>query len=58
MKRTDLEKLLTKLGWVLNRHGAKHDVWSNGERKIAVPRHSEINEYTAQSILKDAKGLE
>lgn len=57
MKRAELEKHLTKLGWALNRHGAKHDVWTNGERKIAVPRHSEVNEYTAQSILKDAKGL-
>jgi hypothetical protein len=40
----------------LSRHGKKHDVWTNGERDIAIPRHGDINEYTAKAILKDAKG--
>lgn len=38
------------------RHGRRHDIWSNGSYEFAVPRHSEINEYTAQAILKRAKG--
>lgn len=56
MKRVDLEKRLRKLGWYFERHGANHDVWSNGTREIPVPRHNEINEYTAKAILKDAEG--
>ena len=56
MKRRDLEKRLRFLGWRLVRHGARHDVWSDGEREIVVPRHNEINEYTAKAILKEAGG--
>lgn len=55
MKRRDLEKRLKKLGWKLSRHGRKHDIWTNGERDIAIPRHNEINDYTANAILKEAK---
>jgi len=56
MKRKELEKILKKLSWILSRHGRKHDIWIMDEYEIAVPRHSDINEYTAKSILKDAKG--
>lgn len=56
MKRRELEKRLQKLGFKLNRHGCRHDIWTNGEYEIAVPRHHEINEYTAKAILKEAKG--
>ena len=44
------------LGWSLSRHGRRHDIWTNGMQEIAVPRHKEINEYTAGAILKEAKG--
>lgn len=55
MKRRDLEKCLIELGWWFLRHGGSHDVWTNGEDTQAVPRHSEINEFTAKKILKQAK---
>jgi hypothetical protein len=47
---------LQRLGWKLDRHGHRHDIWTNGEYEIAVPRHNEINEYTAKAIIKEAKG--
>ncbi|MCJ7680367.1 MAG: type II toxin-antitoxin system HicA family toxin [Candidatus Aminicenantes bacterium] len=56
MKRRELEKILRELRWKLLRHGGKHDVWGNGDREIVVPRHIEINEYTARAIIEDAKG--
>ena len=56
MKRKELEKRLKSLGWSLNRHGRRHDIWTKDKFEIAVPRHSEINEYTAASILKKGKG--
>jgi predicted RNA binding protein YcfA (HicA-like mRNA interferase family) len=56
MKRLELEKRLQKLGWKLDRHGRRHDIWTNGDYEIAVPRHNTINEYTAKDILKEAKG--
>ena len=55
MKRKDLEKALRKYNWRFARHGGRHDIWTNGEIYEPVPRHSEINEYTAKKILKKAK---
>lgn len=54
MKRTDLVRRLEKEGWWLLRHGANHDIYTNGVRKITIPRHREINERLAQAILKQA----
>jgi len=54
VKRRELERKLKQLGWRLSRHGGRHDVWRRGERELAVPRHREINEYTAKAILKEA----
>ena len=56
MKRKDLEKRLRRAGWQLVRHGGRHDIWSNGEGEVAIPRHNEINEYTAKAIIKEAEG--
>lgn len=56
MKRRELEDCLRALGWSLVRRGRRHDVWACGEREVAVPRHVEINEYTARAILRPAKG--
>jgi hypothetical protein len=35
------------------REGAKHTIFRVGSVEFPVPRHSEINEYTAQAIMKD-----
>ncbi len=57
MKRPELERRLRELGWKLARHGGRHDVWARGDHEIVVPRHREINEYTAKAILKAARGV-
>ena len=54
MKKRDLEKKLKELGWWNAGTGAKHDKWTNGKDAIPVPRHSEINEFTARGIIKNA----
>ena len=54
MKRRELEEALRKVGWRFLRHGAKHDVWTDGERQEPVPRHTEINEKLARVILRRA----
>jgi len=56
LKQRELEKKLQKPGWMLNRHGRRHDIWTNGKFEIAVPRHNEIIEYAAKAILKEAQG--
>lgn len=55
MKRRDLIRKLKKAGWKIS-SGAKHDIAKHLDRsgKIPIPRHNEINEYTANQILKEA----
>lgn len=33
--------------------GAKHEVWICGKTPVTIPRHRELNEYTAKGIMKD-----
>ena len=54
MKRRDLIKKIEKMGCVFVRHGGKHDWYTNPKTKQSqpIPRHREINEYLAKSIIK------
>ena len=54
MKRRDLIKKLESMGCVLTRHGGRHDWYTNLMTKQSqpVPRHVEMNEHLAKSILK------
>ena len=54
MKKTELLQKLNKQGAFFVRHGAKHDVYFQPKtnKEATVPRHTEINEYTAKAILK------
>ncbi|MFN0140996.1 MAG: type II toxin-antitoxin system HicA family toxin [Pyrinomonadaceae bacterium] len=58
MKRRDLIKRLEEMGCILIRHGGKHDWYTNNETKQSqpVPRHKEINENLAKSIIKKLSG--
>jgi hypothetical protein len=54
MKRRELEEHLRMHGCRLHHHGGKHDIWINpvtGDQE-AVPRHNEINVYTARAICR------
>ncbi len=58
MKRRDIDKALKKAGWTIT-PGGNHDLATHPQKsgvKIALPRHKEINEYTAKGIL-EAAGL-
>jgi len=55
MKRNKLENELKKLGWRFLRHGGNHDIWTDGDRQEPIPRHKEINEKLARSIIRKAK---
>ena len=54
MKRTKLLQTLNQMGVVFVRHGGKHDVYRQPITKVetTIPRHDEIKEYTAKSIIK------
>ena len=55
MKRKELEKALIKRVWWFFRHGGRHDIWTDGNRQEPIPRHAEINEKLARSILRKVK---
>lgn len=52
MKRKDLIELLLKNGWKLKRHGSNHDIYAKGEQRETIPRHREIKEILANSIIR------
>ena len=54
MKRRDLVRKIEESGAVFIRHGGKHDWYQNPQTKVSqpIPRHSEINEMLAKSIIK------
>jgi len=57
LKRRDLVRRLHDAGFVLVRSRGPHDVFGRAARRIAVPRHSEVKEYLARKILREA-GIE
>ena len=55
MKYRDLAKRLIKFGWWQIPNNGPHEKWTNGKDAKAVPRHREINEFTAKGILNFAE---
>ena len=58
MKRLDLILKLEDQGCVFIRHGGKHDWYQNPKTKACqpVPRHREIKEFLARSIIRKLAG--
>jgi hypothetical protein len=54
VKRGKLLEKIVKLGAVFLRYGKKHDIYENPRTHELpqVPRHPDINEYTANGIIK------
>jgi mRNA interferase HicA len=59
MKRRDLIKQLAKaakarqVSFIFVREGGSHTIYSFGGHHVAIPRHTEVVEHTAQSILRE-----
>ncbi len=62
MKRRDLLRRISRaataagVDWSEVREGKEHTIFRIGTLQISVPRHREINELTAEGILKDTEG--
>jgi mRNA interferase HicA len=56
VKRAELIRRITELGAVFVREGGEHTIYLNPFTKLAfsVPRHNEVDKYTARGIIKDA----
>ena len=52
-----LRKIAKEKGTTLEliRHGANHDLYELGGVRLVVPRHPEVNEITANGIIKEAE---
>lgn len=57
MKTKDLIRLLERNGWYFKRNGGNHDIYTNGTDCEMIPRHKEVKENLAKSIIK-RRGLE
>ncbi len=55
MRKRELTRRLSGLGWWKERDGRRHEKWTNGRVVTTVPRHVEINEQTASAILRLAE---
>jgi predicted RNA binding protein YcfA (HicA-like mRNA interferase family) len=57
VEQQELESALRAPGWYFLKHGDSQDLWAHPERsrKLAVPRHKEIKEYLARSLLRQAE---
>jgi len=58
LKRRELIKKIERQGAVFVRHGGKHDWYHNPQTKVwqPVPRHTEVNEHLARSIIRKLSG--
>jgi mRNA interferase HicA len=52
LKHRDLIQKLKHNGWWILRHGAKHDIYTNGIKTEPIPRHQEVDEKLAKAIIK------
>ncbi|HZK38540.1 MAG TPA: type II toxin-antitoxin system HicA family toxin [Clostridia bacterium] len=52
MKRKDLVRLLENNGWTKAREGANHEIYTKGNNIEMIPRHKEIAEGLAKTIIK------
>jgi len=52
MKQRDLIKRFENAGFKFERHGGNHDVYKRGTEEEQIPRHREINEKLARSLLR------
>ena len=55
MKFRELVKKIEALGFIFERNGKEHDLYRLGDTIVVIPRHKEVNELTARSIIKKAE---
>lgn len=59
MKRRELVKKIGQAAkaagksWVLVRDTGRHEIWDCDGMPIPIPRHAEINPWTAEGIMRD-----
>lgn len=63
MKRRDLVNKIKKAAkdrgstWEFDREGANHEIYTLDSITVPIPRHNEINEMTAEGIMKECEEI-
>lgn len=39
------------------RQGSRHEFWTVGGLRVSIPRHRDINEWTAEAIMRDLEPI-
>lgn len=52
MQRIARQARRCQVEWSLVRQGGDHEVWRCGTEQVTVPRHREVNPYTAEGIMR------
>jgi len=39
------------------REGSRHEFWAVGGLRVSIPRHRDINEWTAEAIMRDLEPI-
>ena len=57
VKRIRAAAAARDIAFVLIRQGSRHEFWELGGFRFAVPRHRDINEWTAEAIMRDLEPM-
>lgn len=61
MRRSDLLRQLEQVAadadgtFAFHREGGNHEIWKANGKSIPIPRHREVNDYTAQKIISQVQ---
>lgn len=63
VKPRDIKRKISKaakaqgLVFKLTRHGSRHDIYELEGQTFSIPRHDDVNRYTAEDMYKDAEPI-
>ncbi len=57
IRRIHIAASVSGVACLLIRQGSRHEFWDVGGVRLSIPRHRDINEWTAEAIMRDLEGL-
>jgi hypothetical protein len=57
IQRIRAAALTEDVSCVLIRQGSRHEFWDVGGVRLSIPRHRDINDWTAEAIMRDLESL-
>ena len=57
MQRIRTAAAAENVSCLLVRQGSRHEFWDVGSIRLSIPRHRDINEWTAEAIMRDLESV-